>query len=412
MRRNTIVCACAVGFLLLALGIPTQAATSEPIRVGFMATLSGLFAPAGRDMQEGFRLYFEQTGFQAAGRKIELIEEDDEGNNAVAVAKYRKLVSRDRVHVLGGILLTNIGALLAPMIERDQVPSLYLTTPDDLTKRIQSKWSMRTNFAASQLMHPLGEYAYKTLGYRKVATLGLDIGFGYEQIGGFHRVFEGLGGKVVQKLWTPLNTQDFAPYITQLRRDVDAVVVVYTSGQAIRFVKQYAEYGMKAHLPLVTSGVLTDEHALRHMGDEAIGIVSALNWSPVLQNPENAAFVKMAAAKLGKTPGYFHAVMYSAARWIVEAIKLLNGNVENRQELLAAIRTVAERPGDPRGPITFDEYNNPSQNVYILKVEKVGGKLQNTVIHTYPMVSQFWTYRPDTFLKDPPYSRDFPPVKP
>ncbi len=390
---------------------PAFAATPEPIRVGFMAPLTGMFAQAGKDMLDGFRLYFEQVGFQAAGRKIELIEEDDEGNNATAIAKYRKLVERDRIHVLAGVLLVNIGYALAPMIDRDQVPTLFLTTPDDLTKRRRTRWMFRLNFSASQPMHPLGDYAFRVLGYRKAATLALDNGFGHEQVAGFQRAFEDLGGRVVQKVWTPLAAQDFAPYLTQVRRDVDAVVGVFAAAQAVRFFKQSAEYGLKGRVPLIGSGVTSEDSVLRALGDEAEGYIGALIWAPTLPSPPNQAFVKAATAKFGRTPGYFHAVMYSGARWIVEGAKLIGGAVEDRERFLNAIRQAAQGE-DLRGPIRLDEYGNPTQNVYILRVEKVGGKLQNTVIHTYPMASQFWTYKPEEFLEEPPYSRDNPPIKP
>jgi len=410
MRRNVPW----LGFMLLlalAAASPASGGTAEPIRVGFMAPLSGMFAQAGKDMLDGLKLYFEQVGYQAAGRKIELIEEDDEGNNATAIAKYRKLVERDRIHVLAGILLVNIGYALHPMIERDQVPALFLTTPDDLTKRRQAKWMFRLNFSASQPMHPLGEYAYKTLGYRRVAAVAADNGFGYEQIGGFQHAFEDLGGRVVQKIWTPLNAQDFAPYITQVRRDVDAVVTCFFAGQAVRFFKQSAEYGLKGKVPLIGSGVTSEDSVLRALTDEAEGYIGSLIWAPTVATPGNQAFLKAATAKLGRTPSYFSAVMYSGARWIVEGATRVNGNVEDRERFLQAIKQAAQGE-DIRGPIALDERGNPTQNVYILKVEKVGGKLQNTVVHTYPMVSQFWTYKPEEFLKDPPYSRDYPPLKP
>ena len=116
--------------------------------------------------------------------------------------------------------------------------------------------------------------------------------------------------------------------------------------------------------------------------------------------------------KMAFDQAYFHAVMYSAGRWIVEAARALDGNVEDRDRLLAALRKASETTEDPRGPIKLDEYGNPSENVYIVKVEKVGGRLQNTIIHTYPMVSQFWTYKPEEFLKTPVYERNYPPVKP
>jgi branched-chain amino acid transport system substrate-binding protein len=398
--------------LVLALLVTTPAPAADPIRVGFLAPLSGIFAQAGKDMLDGLKMGLEQSGGQVAGRKIELIEEDDEGNPATAQAKYRKLVQQDKVHVLTGVLLSNIGYALVPPIERDEVPSLYLTTPDDLTKRRPPKWILRSNFAASQPMHALGDYAAKTLKYKRVAASAMDNNFGHECIGGFQRVFEDAGGRVVQKLWVPLNAMDFAPYLGQVARDVDAVVQVFVAGQAVRFAKQYAETGLKDKLPLVGIGVFTDESALRSMGDEAIGVVTALIWSPTLPNPANQAFMKQAEARLKRTPAYFHAVMYSAGRWVTEAARAVDGKVEDKARFLAAIRKASETTEDPRGPIKLDDYNNPTQNVYILKVDKVGGKLQNTVIHTYPMVSQFWTYKPDEFLKAPAYDRNHPPAKP
>ena len=151
-------------------------------------------------MLDGLKLSLEQIAYQAGGRKIELFEEDTEGNSTTAIAKYRKLVSHDKIHVLTGVLLANVGNSLVPLIERDQLPTLFLTTPDDLTKRKIAKWLLRSNFAASQIMHPLGDYAAKTLKYRRVATIAMDNPFGHEEIGGFQRVFEDSGAKVVQKL--------------------------------------------------------------------------------------------------------------------------------------------------------------------------------------------------------------------
>ena len=390
----------------------TMAPAADPIRIGFLAPLSGIFAQAGKDMLDGLRMGLEAGGGQVAGRKIELIEEDDEGNPATAQAKYRKLVQQDKVHALTGVLLSNIGYALVPPIERDELPSLYLTTPDELTKRKPPKWILRSNFAASQPMHALGDHAARVLKYKRVAVLAMDNNFGHECAGGFQRVFEDAGGRVVQKTWVPLNAMDFAPYLTQAPRDVDAIVQVFVAGQAVRFAKQYAESGLKDKLPLIGIGVFTDESALRSMGDEAIGVVTALIWSPTLATPANQAFMKLAEARLKRTPAYFHAVMYSAGRWITEAAKAVDGKVEDRVRFLAAIRKASETTEDPRGPIKLDEYNNPTQNVYILKVEKIGGKLQNTVIHTYPMVSQFWTYKPEEFLKTPGYDRSYPPVRP
>ena len=399
----------ALALVLLATG---PVAAAEAIRVGYLGPLTGIFAQAGKDMLDGFKMAFEQAGYQAGGRKIELIEEDDEGNPATAQAKYRKLVTQDRIHVLSGILLSNIGYALVPPIERDRVPSLFLTTPDDLTKRRPTKYILRTNFSASQPMHALGDYAAKTLKYKRVAAIAMDNNFGYEGIGGFQRVFEDAGGRVVQKVWVPLNAMDFAPYLSQVPGDVDAVVQVFVAGQAVRFAKQYGESALRGKVPLIGTGVFSDQSSLGGMGDEAIGHVGTLIWAPTLANPANRAFMQLAEPKLKRIPSYFHAVMYSAGRWILEAARSLDGNVEDRDRLLAALRKASEATEDPRGPIKLDEYGNPTENVYIVRVEKVGGRLQNTVIHTYPMVSQFWTYRPEDFLKTPAYDRSYRPAKP
>jgi branched-chain amino acid transport system substrate-binding protein len=403
----------AISLALILLLLTTSVApAAEPIRIGYLGPLTGIFAQAGKDMLEGLKMGLEGAGGQVAGRKLELIDEDNEGNPATAQTKYRKLVQQDKIHVLAGVLLANIGYALVPPIERDELPALFLTTPDDLTKRRPPKWILRSNFAASQPMHALGDYAAKTLKLKKVAAIAMDNPFGHEGIGGFQRVFEDAGGRVVQKTWVPLNAMDFAPYLTQVPKDVDGVVQVFVAGQAVRFAKQYADSGLKDKLPLIGTGVFTDESALRSMGDEAIGIIGTMIWSPTLTNPANQAFMKLAESRLKRPPAYFHAVMYSAGRWITDAARAVDGRVEDRARFLAAIRKAIETTDDPRGPIKLDEYNNPTENVYITKVEKVGGRLQTTVIHTYPMVSQFWTYKAEEFLKTPAYDRNYPPVKP
>lgn len=406
----------AVSLLVVVAVVAATAASAraaDVIRVGFLGPLTGIFAQAGTDMRDGLRLGFDQLGYQAAGKKIEIVEEDTEGVPATALAKYRKLVSQDRIDVLTGVLLVNIGYALAQPIERDRLPTIFLTTPDDLTKRKRTKWIVRSAFSASQSMHVFGDYAAKTLRYKRIAAVAMDNGFGHEQVGGFQRTFEELGGRVTQKIFVPLNAMDFAPYLGQIAKDADAVLAVFVGGQTARFMKQYSEYGLKARIPLLGGSPSTDEHVLRTMtGDEALGVMASVAWTDALDTPANRAFVKLVEGKLGKTPAFFHLAMYSAARWIAEAAKTTGAAVDDRERFAAAIRRASETVEDPRGPIKLDEYGNPTQNFYITRVERVGGRLQNTPVHTYPMVSQFWTYPPEEFLKAPPYGRDYPPVKP
>ena len=224
----------AIGLaVLFASPVPAQ----EAIRVGFLGPLTGVFAQAGKDMDDGLKFAFEQINYQVAGCKIELFDEDTEGNPSTAVAKYRKLVGQDRINVLSGILLSHIGYGLVPLIERDQLPTMMFTTPEDLTKRKPPKWILRSNFSASQPMHALGDYAAKVLKYKKVAVVAMDNPFGHEQIGGFQKVPEDNGGRVIQRIWVPLNALDFAPYIGQISKDADAVCSVFLAAQSQRFLK-------------------------------------------------------------------------------------------------------------------------------------------------------------------------------
>jgi branched-chain amino acid transport system substrate-binding protein len=383
-----------------------------PIKIGFIAPLSGGFAATGKDMLSGLQLYLEEIGYTAAGRKIELIIEDDEGVPATGLTKTRKLVEKDGVHVMTGGLLASTGYALAPYIDSKEIPMTYpLMAPDDLTQRQRAKWIVRTGWNSSQPNHPLGEYAYQTLKYRKVAIVGLDYAFGWECAGGFQKTFEEAGGKIIQKIWTPLTATDFSPYLSQISKEADAVYALFLARATLQFTKQYQEFGLKARIPLVGGGTTTDEHALPSMGDEAIGIITALHYSEALDNPANKRFVKAFREKAKKAASYYSENTYTGVRWIVEAVKAINGDVENRQKFMEALRKV-ELKDVPRGPFKLDDYGNPVQNVYIRKVERVGAELQNTVIYTYPNVSQFWKYKSEEFLKQPVYSREFPPLKP
>jgi branched-chain amino acid transport system substrate-binding protein len=146
------------------------------------------------------------------------------------------------------------------------------------------------------------------------------------------------------------------------------------------------------------------------MGDEAIGIITTLHYSEALDNPANKKFKAAFEKKAGKIASYYSENPYDGARWIVEGIKAVSGNVEDRDRFLAALRKV-EINDSPRGPMKMDADNNPIQNIYIRKVEKVGGRLQNTVIQTFPNVSQYWKYNREEFLKQPVYDRNFPPCR-
>jgi branched-chain amino acid transport system substrate-binding protein len=401
----------AVGLIALN-PLSSSAQGKGPIKVGFIAPLSGVFAASGKDMLAGIELYLEEIGYQTSGRKIELVVEDDEGIPAVGLTKTRKLVEKDDVHVMTGVLLAPTGYALVPYIDSKEIPTTYpIAGSEDLTQRKRPKWIVRTGWNCSQANHPLGEYAYQVLKKRKAVVIAGDNAMGWESVGGFQKTFEEAGGKILQKLWVPLTATDFSPFLSQISKEADMVYPIFGGRATLQFVQQYEEFGLKKKIPLIGGGTTTDEHALPSMGDEALGIITSLHYSEALDNPANKKFVKAFRAKMKKAASYYAEGPYTGMKWIVEAIKAVNGDVENKGKFMEALRKV-EIKDAPRGDFKLDSYGNPVQNIYIRKVERVGGNLQNTVIYTYPNVSQFWKYKPEEFLKQPVYSRDYPPLKP
>src|SRR5262252_7276761 len=411
MRKKVVVALVTLA-ALVGLAAPGPVwAQKGPIKIGVITAMTGGAAQIGKDMTNGIAMWLEENGGMIAGRKVEVIVEDSQGQPNVALTKLQKLVESDHVHVLVGEIFAHIGYAMAPKVDEYRIPMLYpVIAADDLTQRKPAKWVVRTGWSSSQPSHPFGEWVYKTLGYKRVAVIAIDYAFGWEVVGGFQKTFEETGGQIVQKHWPPLGTTDFAPYLAQVRRDADAVFALMVAASASRFPKQYQDAGLKAKLPLIGGGTTFDEFVLPSLGDEAIGGITPLIYSAALDTPVNKRFVAEYRKKYGKVPSYFSETSYTSTRWIADAAKTIGGDVENREKFLEALRKV-EIPDAPRGPIKLDAYGNPIQNIYIRKVERKDGELWNTVVHTYPAVSQFWKYKPDEFLKQPVYDRNFPPCK-
>jgi branched-chain amino acid transport system substrate-binding protein len=403
-----------LGLILLtvvsvALVVAPTAAQKGPIKIGMIVPQSGPLAANGKDMINGYELFFEQVGYKLAGREVKFIIEDDEGKPATGLTKVRGLIEGQGVHLVTGPLSAAVGYAVAPYIDSKKVPAIYpIVAADDLTQRKRSPYIVRTGWASSQPSHPFGKWVHDTLKYRKIATIGYDFAFGWEVVSGFQRTYEDAGGQIVQKLWPPLGNADFAPYLSQLKRDADAVFAQFSGADALRFAKQYKEAGLR--MPLIGGGTFTDEHVLRVMGDEVLGVITPLHYSAALDTPANKKFAQAYEAKFKQIPSYYSEGTYVAGLVLKAALDATGGDIENVDKFLGALRK-ADLSAMPRGPMKFDDFGNPDMNVYVRKVERVNGRLQNTVIHTFPNVSQFWTWKPDDYLKQPPYTRDYPPCK-
>lgn len=384
-------------------------AQSDPIRIGFLTIRSGALAAGGAQMEQGIRLFLEERNYTLAGRKVELILADTGGNPAGARTKTQELVERNKVHVVIGPLAAFEAIAIDDYVRQTRTPTVSCSAAaDDLTQRKLNPWFVRTVGTSSQPNHALGEYAAKTLRYKRVAIIADDFAYGHETAAGFQRVFEDNGGKVVQKLWPPLNVPEYGSYIAQIKQNVDAVYAGFAGANGLRFLKQYKEYGLK--VPVLGSMTTADEGILRQMGDEALGVTTGGWYAAGIDSPENKRFVSAVNKQYGTDPGYYTLGAYSAGALVEAAAKAVKGKVEDKEAFMKALRT----PGvvrDARGEWRLDEYGNPVMPLYIRKVERRGGKLVNAVVQTFPDASQFWKYDVKQYLASPVYSRDFPPAK-
>lgn len=394
--------------LAFSCSLAALAETGGPVKLGFLTVKSGALAAGGKQMEEGLRLFLKERNNIVAGRKVELVVADTAGQPAITKTKAQELVEKDKVDVIIGPLAAFEALAIDDTIRKAQIPVISPSAAaEDLTQRKPNPWFVRAVGTSAQPSHAMGEYAAKELKYKRVAIVADDFAFGHEIAAGFQRTFEENGGKVVQKLWAPLNVADYGSYIGQIRPDVDAVYAAFAGGNGIKFVKQYNEYGLKGKIPLLGAMTTVDEGILKSMGDEAVGIVSNGWYTAALDNPNNKRFVQAINKETKDDPGYYTVGAYGAALMMEQAMKAVNGKVEDRNAFMAALRNV-QVPNDPRGEVRLDALGNPVMDVYIRKVERKNGKLVNTVVKTYPAVTQFWTYEKKDFLANPVYSRDYP----
>ena len=387
---------------------PVLAQSNEPIRVGLLAAKTGPLASGGIDMDIALTMFLKERDNTLAGRKVELIVSDTAGVPATARTKAQELIEKNNIHCLIGPLAAFEALAIADYITEKEMPTLGVAAAEDMTQRHPSPWFVRATSTSAQSAYPLADYASKELKYKKIVTIADDFAYGHEMCAGFQRAFEDGGGKIIQKIFTPLATPDYGSYVAQVK-GADAIFLGTAGSNGFRFLRQFIEYGLKDKMAVIGGMTALDESVLRNMGDEALGILTTSWYSAELDNPLNKAFAQAFRKQTKYDPGFYAAATYVSGAVLEAALKTTKGNVEDKKALVAAIRS--SNAETVRGLVKFDELGNVIGNVYIRKVTKVDGRLVNSVIKTYPDVSQFWTYDKTAFLKNPVYSRDYPPAK-
>ena len=382
-------------------------AQSKPVRIGLLTVKTGPLAQGGIQMEQGMTRFLKDRNYTLAGRKAELVVGDTGGNPAGTKTKTQELVERDAVDLIIGPLAAFELLAITDYAAQAKTPILSLAAAEDMTQRRPNPYFVRASATSAQSMHPLADYAAKELKLKRVITISEDFAFGHEQMGGFQRVFEDAGGRVVKKLWPPLVTPDYAPYLAQIS-GVDALVHGFAGSNPLKFMKQYKDQGLT--LPVLSGSVGCDDALLKSFGNEALGMISCSGYTADLDTPSNRRLVDGMVRDYGNIPGIYAAGIYINGMVAEAALEKTGGKSDDKDALIKALRAVS-LTDTPRGPFRFDHLGNVIGNFYIRRTERRGDKLVNTTIKTYPNVSQFWTYDEKWFLSQPVYSRDYPPLK-
>jgi branched-chain amino acid transport system substrate-binding protein len=371
---------------------------------------TGPLAQGGIQMEQGVLTYLRENDYTIGGRKVDFISADTGGAPAGAKTKAQELIERDKVDVVLGPLAAFELLAITDYIREQKTPILSLAAADDLTQRRPNPYFLRASATSSQAMQPLGHYVATELKLKRILTVVEDTSFGYEQMGGFQAALAQDGGCIVNKLWPPLVTPDYTPYIAQIS-DCDGVCQGFAGSNPLRFMKAYAEAGLK--YPVVTGWTGGDDALLKSFGEEAEGLVSCSAYSLDVETERNHRFIDGMQKNFNVIPGFYAAGLYINCQVVDAGLKAVGGDVGDKEKFIAALRAV-NLTDTPRGPLKFDHFGNVVGNFYVRRCgtegAKYGLKLWNKIIKTYENVSQFWTWPEQEFLAHPVYSRDYPPL--
>lgn len=368
-----------LGSVAFAAASALSVQAAEPLKVGLILPMSGPFATYAKGISNGARLYLARNGDTVAGRKIELVIKDDAPGTAGDVSKRlaQELVIKDKVDILAGFALTPSAAAVAPLATEAKKPMVIMNAATSMLTT-KSNNIVRASFTLPQNTAPIAIWAAKN-GIRKVYTLVVDYSPGHDAEAQFKKSFAAGGGEVIGEVRVPIKTTDFSPYLEKIKEaKPDAVFIFVPAGElAVNFMKGFQERGLgKAGIKIIGPGDLTDEESLDAIGDAAIGIINSFHYSPSHKSPENKAFTEAyAKAYPGDRVNFMAVAGYDGMHLIVEALKKTGGNADPEKfiEAVKGMKWIS-----PRGPVMIDPATRDIvQTVYIRKVEKVAGKLQN-----------------------------------
>ena len=357
-------------------------AQGGPLKVGVVLPYSGVYAELGNSITQAMELVFARENWTVAGRKIEMIREDDEMAVPVGVRKTEKLIDSDKVDILTGPVHSGILMAMRDKVHNSKTILLVSNAGADAISRARcSKWIFRTSFSNWQPCQPMGGWVAAKVS-KEVFQIAPNYQAGKDMMEAFRETYHPAGGKILGEDYPKLGETDYAPYLTKIKQSGAKAVFAFFSGtDAVNFVKQYDEFGLKQGIRLTGAGFLTEPDVLPAQGKAAVGVLTGHFYTPQLDNPVNQRFVKEFGEKFkGKMPDGFACQGYDTAEVIVRAVKAVNGNTQDKDKLVAAI--AATEFDSPRGRFRFDpkSHNVVQPFIYVREVREVAGGLANVPI--------------------------------
>ena len=353
-----------------------------PIKIGVVLPYTGVYAVLGESITQAMELVFARENWTVAGRKIEMIKEDDEMKPPVGVRKTEKLIDSDKVDILTGPVHSGILMGMRDKVHNSKTILIVSNAGADAISRERcSRWIFRTSFSNWQPCQPMGGWVAKNVS-KDVFLTAPNYQAGKDMMNAFKETFGPAGGKVLAEDYPKLGETDYAPYLTKIRQSgAKAVFAFFSGSDAVNFVKQYDQFGLKQSIKLTGAGFLTEPDVLPAQGPAALGVLTGHFYTPVLDNPTNQRFVKEFRDKYaGKMPDGFACQGYDTAEVIVRALKAVNGNTQDKDRLVDVIAKLEF--DSPRGRFRFDPktHNVIQPFIYIREVKEVAGGLNNVPI--------------------------------
>jgi branched-chain amino acid transport system substrate-binding protein len=367
----------------------------SPIKIGILYPFTGPETYNGKRQLRGWELALEQVDYKVAGRPVKLIVEDDKSDPSVGVTKVIKLIEKDHVHVLGGVVNSAVAYAIRDTIVRSEIPLVItMANAGGLTREMRSPFIFRTFEPGGTPSYHMANFIYNDLNLRKAVFSAADYAYGREHAETFKKEFERLGGQVLFESFAPLGTADYGPYVTALNQyagKADVLHFVYSAADAIRFVKAAGDFGLNKKFVLTNWGATPDGQTLPRMGPAVEGIYNANIHFYGLKNKENQRFVEQNKRKGGDLDSLdFYG--YLGANVVLQALERVKGNVDAKDEFLKALRGVKFECAN--GPFKFDPRSqNALINLYIGQARKMDGEFgmyQNAIVKTIPEAQDPW----------------------